>query len=296
MNLDKSSLISICQKAMQLLAGTNTQVDVVGKLNNLACKVAPSTFSQIINGKGAGPKTLLSVARGLQAIVSSELGMEWAGERFVKTAEANFQPKIIPAATEKTGKKGFLQFENARLPLSKKVAFFKDAQHEVIEFGVTLSRFSSNLTSGNRDEFRAHVEKLLGRGVHFRCYLLRADCRFSQAYFDDRHSVHPEEGQFHRKIAEAIDRLRVLQTEFAAEGYPGRFEVFEYEHIPYNYFMSVDGCARHGKLMVSLYLYGVRRSATPVFLIHRKDTPVLHQTYWDSFQALMKNARRIVPG
>ena len=181
------------------------------------------------------------------------------------------------------------------MAVAEKVAFFRDAKHEVIEFGVTLSRFSNNLVSGSREEFRKYVESLLQRGVNFKCYLLNPSCNEARLYFGDRKTINLEEGRYERKIEDATFRLRAIQAEFVQAGYPGSFEVFTYEHVPYNYFMVVDMKSEHCKMVISHYMYGIKRSDSPVFEFTRKSNQELYNRYSRSIEALMRNAKRIIP-
>ncbi len=292
-----NELNTICQQAMQHLkdASAYSQVEIFEKLANVGYPVTKTVFHYIISGKGASPKFLKRAAEGMQAILKNELGMEWVNAQFVRTAGEGFQPEIVPNAKDAASKKGFRLHEQGRLSVADKVAFFKDARQEVIEFGVTLSKFASNLSSGSREEFRNHVEALLERGVHFKCYLLKPDCNEARLYFNDREAVHSDEAHYKRKIETATDSLRSIQAEFAQAGYLGKFEVFTYEHVPYGYFMAVDGGTEHCKMLVSHYLFGVKRGDAPVLEFSRKNNVRLYLTYWQSLAALMKNAKRIIP-
>lgn len=289
----KDELIEICKQGMQLLReeGGYTQRTVTEKLLDLGHPVSTAAFSNILTkGQGKDPN-LRSVSAGMQAIISRELGFNWQDGQFVKTAGDDFAPEIVPTAQKTT----FKLHETGRLAVSEKSAFFKDAKKEVIEFGLTLSRFANNLTSGSKGEFALHVENLLKRGVHFKCYVLRTDSHFASFYFGDRGTVHPKERDYRRKMEAAVNDLRSAQAAFSQKGYPGKFEVFTYDHVPYAYFMAVDGGTEHCKMLVSPYLYGIQRSDTPVLEFSRSNNMALYHTYWSSLAALMSGAKRIIP-
>lgn len=271
----------------------HTQTKIVGMMYNIGHSIGESTFTNILKG-GGGYKTVLDTARAFQKIMAEELGMGWADGAFTFTASPGFSANEVPSSLVGKAKKGHVAYENRRIETSKKALFFKEAQVEVIEFGATLGRFASNLNSGNREELRVPVETLLNRGVNFKCYLAK-DSQPTLMYFNDRGLVHPEELHYKHKLEIAKAALASVQSEFANAGFKGKFEVFEYEHLPHCYFMVVDPGKPHGKMLVSHYLYGVRRGETPVYTILKRETPVLFHTYWDSLTALMKNAKLAAP-
>lgn len=295
MPITREELSEICQQAMLMLKNdlTYTQVEVIKKMEYLGNHIAESTFTSILKGN-AGLKTLVSTANTLQIILAKELGMEWVNGVFTRISTTDFKPEIIQALKPNATKNGYIAYEEERLTIPQKVAFFKDAQTEVIEFGLTLSRFASNLATGNSSEFRIPIEELLARGVNFKCFLAKISHETS-AYFDDRKLIHPEEANFRRKIEEATQRMANVQLRFASMGYPGRFEVYEYTHLPYGYFMAVDTKTPNCRMLVSPYLYGIKRGEAPVFKIYKKDTPRLCINYLNSLAALIKNAKRIIP-
>lgn len=297
METKRDELLTICQQAMNLLrpAEPYTQADVIGMMSHLGTSIGESTFSELLkNGKG-GPKMLASVSAALRQLVRDELGMEWADGSFTKIAGADFIPKKTPTKNLATGKKGHIPFDEGRLEVEKKIGFFQGAQEEVIEFGTTLNKFSTNLYSNPKEAFREHIENLLAKKVNFKCYMVDPKTPGLTPYFLDRESVHAAESDHEYKIRQSIARLHSVQEGVAANGLPGSFEVFSYTHLPYSYFLAVDPATRNGKILVSPYLYGITRAASPTFIILRKDNPGLFTTYWDSLRALMKNAKRIIP-
>ncbi len=296
MEAKRDEILAICQEAMKLLQEQPyTQLDVIGMMSHLGTSIGESTFSGLLkNGKG-GPKLLASVSSSLQQLVRNELGLEWVDGTFIKTAGEGFISTKTPTKNIGTGKKGNVKFEEERLKVEEKVAFFKDAQKEVIEFGTTLSKFSTNLYSNSKGEFRSHVEELLRRDVKFRCFLVDPAREGLFHYFGDRANTHPVEGEYASKISLATASLKTIHKNLAEAGFGGNLEVFSYSHFPYGYFMAVDPAEKHGKMIVSPYLYGITRADSPTFIIYRKENPRLFNTYWDSLRALMKNAKRIIP-
>lgn len=286
-------LRKIIQQGMSLLHREflYTQAIIVCKLGTIEHKVSRSAFSQILNGKNTGINTLSLVAEGMQKIVAKELGMEWVKGKFVRTAGKNFNSDIIPCYKDEAIKTGFKFHEKGRLEISEKVAFFKSAQNEVIEFGVTLNTFTNYFISRNDDEFKKHIIDLLKKGVNFKCYLLNPDCNEGSIYFEDRRKIQKEEIYPSEKIKRVIEKLKIIHSEFNAADYPGQFEVYTYRHIPYNYFMVVDG----NKMMVSHYLYGLPRAKAPVIEFTKKNKNLLFRRYYESMNHLINGAKKIIP-
>jgi len=269
------------------------QTTVVYKLNFLGTKVSKAAFNNIVNDKPVGEKLLHKVSHGIQELIKKELGFCWENTGFVKDSTMGLEPvtvgKLMPTDPALVLKPGFAFHADGRLPIAQKVRFFSTAQKEVIEFGVTLNTFNSYFYNRNDKEFKSHIEALLEKGVHFKCFLLNPDFNEARVYFNDGKARKDDE----RKIKESIDRLTDIQGEFGKNNYSGTFEVFTYRHIPNNYFMAVDGGESTGKLMVSHYIYGEPRAKCPVIEISNKDNSVLFRRYWESLKKLMEGAAPI---
>ena len=288
---------SICQKGMELLSNLKhrSQIEVIQKLSYLGRPFSEATFSNILNNKRVGTRTLESVSEGMQEIIKKELGMEWQEGQFILIKDENLKIEIIPVDEHRTSNSGLLVHENGRMPITQKVAFFRSAQKEVIELGVTLNKFTSNLYSGGLEESRLPIEKLLEKGVDYKCYIMNPDGNKGKLYFDDRASTNSIELHYAQKIKDNIEKLKTIQSEFSVKNFKGNFEVYTYDHVPYNYFMIVDGGTPICKMLASHYLFGLRRAESPMLQFSRQDQPALYRKYWQSFSALVKNAKRIIP-
>ena len=284
-------LHTICKQATELLKlhGPYTQVTIVNKLGVLGINISPASFTNILKNKKVSDRRLKNVADGLRKILERELDMEWKENGFVKKETPGFQPDTVPIPLTEKGQIGFNIHQSGRVSILEKVSFILGACKEVIEFGVTLNKFTSNIYSGNKAEYRDHIEALLKKGVDFKCYLIK-EGNNAGLYFEDRAKQLKEEADYSRRIKNNIERLSCVHSELNAHGYPGRFEIFSYDHIPNNYFLVVDAGIPSGKMMVSHYLYGIRRSDCPVMEFTRKDTPILFMRYRDSSNALTKDA------
>jgi hypothetical protein len=78
-----------------------------------------------------------------------------------------------------------------------------------------------------------------------------------------------------------------------AEGLAEQLEAYTYRHIPYNHFLIVDGKTRAGKMMVSHYMYGVKRADCPVVEFSKQTNHDLYRKYWKSYQDLILHAKAI---
>lgn len=289
----------IIQKGFELLKREKyyDQVTIVRKLKYLSYSVAEATFSNILRGKKVRETTLDLASRGLRELVEAELGLFWNGKGFVKRENPEWTPLVIkestPAELALALKPDFVFHAEGRLAIHKKVAFFESAQREVIEMGVTLNTFSSYFFSRNDREFKIPVERLLEKGVRYKCYLLDPASNEARIYFEDRNREQGDEIRKIETIQESIRRLERIKQEFDEAGHPGTFEIFTYKHIPYNYFMAVDGATPNGKIMASHYLYGIPRAKCPVVEFSKSESHELFRLYWNSLQKLTKGAKSL---
>lgn len=273
------------------------QSTVVKKLRSLGFIISESTFSNILNGKVVKAETLIGASQGIRSILQLELGVIWKTPGYAKTEEEGWEPTVVRELTPKEPslviKPGFAFHEEGRLPIHQKVAFFSTAQKEIIEFGVTLNTFTSYFSQRSDSEFKSHVEVLLEKGVHFKCFLLDPDCNEARLYFDDRKRS-KEEPRGIETIRESIRKLAKIQKEFQGAGYAGNFKIYTYKHVPYNYFMTVDSDTVNGKMMISHYIYGVSRANCPVIEFSKSENKSLYKKYWTSLQLIVKDAKEVI--
>ncbi len=273
-----------------------SQLDITEKLAVLGFRVSVSALSKMVQHHEGGNKILKTTADGVKELIFREMGLQWKENGFSENPEAGWSPTIVAkpgdAINAKSGA-GFLFHEDGRLPIGQKVDFFSEAQQEVIEFGVVLNTFAGYFFSRNEKEFKQHVERLLKKGVHFKCYLLDPDAAETSMYFNDRARHLPDEKKSIGKIKEAMEKLLRVQQQFREAGYKGNFEIYTYKNIPNNYFMTVDGDSQEGRMMVSHYIYGESRANCPVLEFSKSSNPFLYDRYWASLRKLAENARPI---
>lgn len=289
----------IIKKGVDLLKELKhyNQTTIVKKMRYLGNNISEPTFSNILRGKTVKPGTLDLVSRGIQELVRHELGMKWGRKDFENIDKQEWSQVDIPALDAKDPslivRPGFAFYENGRLSIEQKTAFFSVAQKEVIEFGTTLHTFSSYFINRAEWEFIEKVTNLLKNGVNFKCYTLDPDCNAARIYFEDRKRFMPDEANSISVIQKVIQRLGKVQIRFNEKGYAGKFEVFTYKHIPYNYFMAVDGQTASGKMMISHYIYGESRANCPVIEFTKSTDSPLFKRYWYSLQKLIEGAEPI---
>lgn len=293
----KSEQTSSIQRDFKHLADTRfyTQAEVVGKLGALDIQISRASFSKLITGQPVGDKLTRDTCRGLDKLVELELGQVYnpVTDNFDKLSDHSSQEEIIISPIKDLNRPAYRFYEQGRLPIANKVSFFNDAQKELIEVGVRLATFTNYFHSRSSHEFSDHIEALLKKGVTIKLYLLDPDGNEARIYFQDRAKAIPEERESIEKIRRVKEKLILIRNEFDAKKLPGKIELYAYKHIPTNYFLCVDGGTRHGKLISSSYLYGLRRAEVPLLEIEKRYNPALYRKYYSSMRALIKDARLI---
>lgn len=267
------------------------QINIVKKLKYLGFKTNRASFSKIINERQVGSKVLLETWKGIQQLVEYELGLSSNGKKFSKKA-VHEALTVVPeyGVNIKTPTASFQYHPNGRLSIEQKVEFLSQAQHELIEFGLTLNTFSNYFFTRNEEEFKTPIIQLLERGVNIKCYLLHSDSNEARLYFEDRARAIKEESKSIETIKTVQERLAKVHQEFKAADYKGSFQVYTYKHLPTNHFFVTDGAKRNARMMVSHYIYGERRANCPVIEFDKNNHPKLFKKYWKSLKALTKDA------
>lgn len=274
------------------------QVQVINKLKTLECAVSASSLSNIKNGRSVGFQALNLASKGMSLLMERELDMGFDAEKldFQERKTAGWEPFIVPEhdAEQEKNETGFKLHPDGRLSLPEKTAFMSTAAKEVIEVGVRLNSFSFYFVSQNEKAYKSHIINLLKRGVNVKGYLLDPESNEARLYFEDRARVQGFEKDSIGEIKKVIERLREVSAEMEALQLKGKFEIFLYKHIPCNLFFAVDGGEKEGaKMIVSPYLYGVRRANCPVFEFSKKDQPQMFRTHWESLQLFVEGAKKL---
>ncbi len=275
------------------------QAIILRKLKTLEIEVSPASFSNIINNKKKpGPLLLKSISEGITKIIEKELGFEYFFE--LKEFKAfpsshKWEPEIIEEFDEsKVNLNKEVDYkQEGRLPIHEKVNFMQSAETEVIELGVRLNTFIEYFRSRNEHEFSKPFMEMLKNGINFKLFLLDPFSNEALLYFKDRAIFQTREEESIAVIKKVIERLEELHQQVVEMRLPGKFEVYSYKHIPYNHFLITDGWKPHGKMMISHYLYGIRRADSPVVVFSQQHNYDLYRKYWDSFKCLTKGAKRL---
>lgn len=271
------------------------QITVVHKLAALGCVLSTSSFSHIIRrDKRPGLELLAKTAKGMEALLLRELGLQYdaQAQTFIRLDESHWKPYPVPEVSR--APRHIIFHEYGRVPVETKTGFIRGAQEEVIEVGIRLNTFTNNFISQNEEAYRGHILALLQRGVTVKGYLLDPDSQEARLYFDDRTRAQNSEKNGINSIKNIIEQLRGIAAELNTADLPGKFEIYQYKHVPFAFFYAVDGHLEHGKMMVAPYLYGIRRANCPVMEFHKKDHPILFKRYWESLRSFIQDAKQLI--
>lgn len=266
----------------------------VRKLKTLRFSVSTASLSIIVRKKKIGFRVLKKTAEGIEALILNELGMKYdvVSKTFIETTPANWQPYTVPEQPDDLPQ---IKFHlDGRVSVREKTDFIASAQQEVIEIGIRLNAFSNYFISQNEQAYKAHIIDLLQRGINFKGYLIDPESNEARIYFEDRTRVQTFEKDAIHDIKKVIERLKLIATELDNMHLSGKFEIYQYKHIPYAFFFVVDGALDSGKMMIAPYLYGIRRANCPVMEFTKRDHPSLFRKYWESIRYFTENANRLV--
>ena len=186
---------AIIKKGCELLMNTMYygQINIVNKLTVRRYKISTAWLSSFLNGTRPGkPDVLMKISEGIKYLGEQELGYTYQYELQAYSEESapNWRQNILPESEQDIDSIESVKFHHdGRVPVQYKTAFFANAQHEVIEIGVRLNTFSSYFTSQNDQVYKAHIIKLLERGVNVKGYLLDPESNEARIYFHDRAKV-----------------------------------------------------------------------------------------------------------
>lgn len=295
MNFSTQQKEQLIQQGFKLLYDNfaYSQSDVVQKLIYLDHPTTRPVINRILNNTRVGEKTLQKIFIGFQILVKKELGMR-IGEKAIWEKVEGLKRTIIPIEKINSKKEGLIFHAEGRLEIHNKVQFYNSAIKEIYEIGLTLNTFSSYFLNRNPTEFKDPITQLLERGIDLKCYLLDPEWNGTKLYFTDRTKGVKESLSGEKKIRTSLRKLKVICEEFEAKNLEGKLEVFTYRHLPHNYFLAIDPQdAKGAKMMISNYLYGLRRAECPVFEFSRKEQPILFHRYYASLSKLIKGAKKV---
>lgn len=176
--------------------------------------------------------------------------------------------------------------EAGRLPIDDKVSFILNARHNVIEMGIRLREFTSYFDSRNPEEFKNYILKLLGKGVNLRCFALDSEWALKNL------PIRNEEKQYFEDIPETLNKLLTFGEEVSTKGLPGKVLVFTYQHEPLFHVQCTDGETPEGRMAVSNYLHGIKRSQCPIIQFSKQSESTMFQTYWESILKTIETSKQ----
>jgi len=156
-----------------------------------------------------------------------------------------------------------------------------------------MKSFSDYFYFRNDAEYKNHIFALLAKGIDIKSYLIDPTSQHASLYFRDRTKWLEEEIDSPKVIDQVIIRLKKLQKEIESHNFPGKMEMYTYNHIPNNHFLIVDPETPQARMVVSHYLYGITRANCPVMEFEKKDNRVLFRKYYNSFKMMVAGAKRI---
>jgi hypothetical protein len=278
------------------------QNQIINKLRTLNLLVSAASLSNVLTDKKVGLEVLKKLARGIQDIIQSELGYTPSDTGFDKDVSTDWKPilvketnPLIPILENDAIWPGFTFHTEGRVSIQHKTDFFLTAQSEIIEVGTRLKTFSEYFFSRNEQEYKAHIVALLKRGVKMRFYMLDPASNEALLYFQDRAKFQEEEKDSINEMKKVLERVKKVHAEFEKEKFIGSFEVYLYKHLPTNHFFVVDGNLPDGKMMVSHYLFGLRRAECPVMEIDKRHQILLYKKYFKSLNLFIADAKRVIP-
>jgi hypothetical protein len=187
-----------------------------------------------------------------------------------------------------TPTKQFRIYEEGRLVVSQKVAFFKDAKEEIIELATAARSFVNYFESRPYYEFKQPVVETLKRGVNFSVFIFDPDCPNVSTY-----AVDMDDSDLIPKIKRSLERLIKLRDEFRAASYAGKFEVFVYSQLPSCYLLMIDPQKPKGRMHFSHYLNGLKRADTPVIEVYKSENPTLFDKYIGYMNRLAASSKKV---
>lgn len=201
---------------------------------------------------------------------------------FMSDLQALIQKEIHAIKTQDILEKG-------RRPLQHKIEFISAAKSEVIELGEKLNKFSENFTSESTHAYKNHFIKLLQSGVTIKCIICDPHSQPLISYC--KQTVACEDELNIKNINETITKLLKIKKELKRYG---TIEIYKYKGILKYHMSGVDIDTEGGKMYVSNYLNGIKRSDCPGFEIYKVHNPNTFKKYKDSFEQIMENCKEII--
>ncbi len=274
---------------------TNTQKEVLLKLNALETKISQSTLSNLIrDSTSVSLRMISSLAPGFCKLLEMEFCLRYddVTQQFEQIPEGECTPQKVIDLTQvakptMTKNDKHYVMHDGRQDYHEKLAFYKKANAEVIEIGIRLRNFKNYFTETRESAFSIPITELLKTGIDFNCYIVDKTGNFARRYFEDRALVQAPENEILDSLPIIKEELRKKFIEINERGYKGKMKLFEYDHFPYFHASVIDGGQPNGAMLMAPYLYGVSRLHTPVIELDKKHNKIIFDRYWKSVKAMI---------
>lgn len=283
----------VLQGAVQILKdwGSYSQRDIARKASalNTSYNLPEPTLTTLLKRERAVRwNTLRDATKHILQVLYEECGMVFdaAQDRFIEQKGKDWEQRIV----QDNPLQGFEFYPEGRLSVPEKIELIGTAKKEIIEVGIRLHTFAVDFVKTNDALYKAKIEALLKKGIHFKSYMLDPNHSIAGHYFDDRAKILNKEKLAKEEAKQALEGLKNIAAEFKDKGYKGRFELYLYQHYPQNLFISIDRGDQGARMLVSPYLYGIRRAECPVFVVSNSTQPTLYRKYKQSLEAIIQDA------
>lgn len=183
---------------------------------------------------------------------------------------------------------GLKLYEDGRPSISEKVDILLSAKSEVVNLGIAHRSLVGYFEQRPAREYKEYILELLRKGVVFKYIFLDPDGEIAKLYAQDRGEV-----ELINRIRTSLDAVKSLKSEFDKLGLPGRFEIYISSSFPYMSATCIDVNEINGRMLISPYLYGIKRAEVPHFGILKTEHEVMFETYWKSIREILANSRQL---
>ena len=158
---------------------------------------------------------------------------------------------------------------NDGLSFDEKLRFISNAKNEVVELGVDIEEFASNL-----DVYKNAIKKLLECGISFKMIIIipRLDTYTTNM---------PKTEQ---QILQQMVSIKKFTEDFSKQQFPGRFEFLLCQDMPMYHAICVDRHGEDSTMIISNYINGIKREICPVLYLSKISSPETFKIYLDSIE------------
>lgn len=274
-----------------------TQIEIFKKFQQLDIQVSRASISNFCNKKFRSLTLLRKGAQGFQIIMERDLCLVFNENlnQFENKENCTPQPIQINQENVTSGIEIIsppYSILDGRVDVTDKVELYQKAKYEILEIGIRLKNFRTYFEEKRESAFLDPLRNILDQGADFKCYTLDSAGNYARKYLEDRATAQPSEIKLLQEIPQITSELRNLFIQINREGYKGKMELYQYDHVPYYHATVIDGNTENGNINIAPYLYGISRANTPVIQLSQKKNKVLFKKYWKSIKTLI-NSRQI---